>query len=643
MDMSKPLLKEHSPELYQELHPTENENLDTAKFHIGYTRELAWLCPKNHTWYCSIARRVQNNATCYYCSNRKILPGYNDMLTLYPDVLTAFWDTTANGVIPNNLSLTQKFSAICKNQHTGWETTTHNLVIRKRGCPICSNKKIVQGINDLATTHPELAERVHSSSEYTAYEVSAGSEKKLRWTCLVDTQHVFEASPYRLTGKEERDCSICAGKTVSTGSNDFKTHYPEYAQQWDTQKNEISVDEISYGSSKKFWWIGSQCSHSFQRSPKFFAINQNCPYCSRTNATVLTGHNDLLTQYPLVAAEWSAKNTVSPDTVHAGSAKKYWWECQKNHEWEASISNRTVLGSGCPKCAMNGTSKGEQAVAEYVQSITENVITNSKEIIPPFELDIFIPEKNVAIEYNGIYWHSSLSPAKNADDRYLHYNKWKQCKQQGIQLITVWEDDWNTKQELVKNMLAHKIGVKQSRKVAARKTYVAIVTKEEAGQIYNHHHIQGHRDGFHIGLKTKSDDTLVAVSTWTRMPSVNEVRLDRFATSKIVQGGFSKLLKYAANLFTTEGFDCIVTFADHEVSDGALYENTGFTVDKEILSDYKYVFQGERKHKFGFRKKRFKNDPDLLYDAKLTEKELAELNKIGRVWDSGKTRYVFTL
>lgn len=84
----------------------------------------------------------------------------------------------------------------------------------------------------------------------------------------------------------------------------------------------------------------------------------------------------------------------------------------------------------------------------------------------------------------------------------------------------------------------------------------------------------------------------------------------------------------------------MVTFADHEVSDGGLYERTGWTKDKELPPDYRYVYDGERKHKFGFRKIRFHNDPNLLWVDGLKERELAELNHINRVWDCGKTRFV---
>lgn len=102
-------------------------------------------------------------------------------------------------------------------------------------------------------------------------------------------------------------------------------------------------------------------------------------------------------------------------------------------------------------------------------------------------------------------------------------------------------------------------------------------------------------------------------------------------------GGFTKLLTYAEREYTPSRF---ITFADHCISDGGLYEGNGFVVDKTLPPDYMYVVGDRREHKFDYRLKRFRNDPDLKYVEGLTERELAALNGLVRVWDAGKTRFV---
>ena len=104
-----------------------------------------------------------------------------------------------------------------------------------------------------------------------------------------------------------------------------------------------------------------------------------------------------------------------------------------------------------------------------------------------------------------------------------------------------------------------------------------------------------------------------------------------------------KLLKAGKRWAQERGCTHIVTFSDHEVSDGGLYQTLGFTLDKELKPDYRYVVDGRRVHKFNYRLKKFRNDPNLEYQEGLSERELALLNGIPRVWDCGKTRWVMEL
>jgi len=264
----------------------------------------------------------------------------------------------------------------------------------------------------------------------------------------------------------------------------------------------------------------------------------------------------------------------------------------------------------------------------------KDIITNTRKLIPPFELDLYIPEKEIAIEFNGLYWHSEKAGTK----RNYHYDKWKQCQEKGIQLITIWEDDWRTKKELVKQMLSHKIGFSQQEKIYARKTLIKNVSKKEADDFLNNNHIQGSVDGStRLGLYTKDTDELIAVMLFKKR-NETEAELVRYATSKIVIGGFTKLLKHFEN--TNTEIEKITTFADHTVSNGKLYENHGFTKDKILKPDYSYVVKNSRVHKFNYRLKRFRNDPELKWEEGLSERELAQLNNIYRIYDCGKTKYV---
>ena len=172
-----------------------------------------------------------------------------------------------------------------------------------------------------------------------------------------------------------------------------------------------------------------------------------CPYCS--NKKVLKGYNDLETTHPHLIKEWNFKNNIFlPSDLTYGSGKMISWICKEGHIWNASPSSRTA-GYNCPYC-FKYTSNKEKEILKYINSITkEKVISNSKDILNPYEIDIYIPSLKLAFEFNGIYWHTE----KQGRGKEYHYNKWKGCKDKGIRLITIWEDEWDYKKNSIKKLI----------------------------------------------------------------------------------------------------------------------------------------------------------------------------------------------
>jgi hypothetical protein len=118
------------------------------------------------------------------------------------------------------------------------------------------------------------------------------------------------------------------------------------------------------------------------------------------------------------------------------------------------------------------------------------------------------------------------------------------------------------------------------------------------------------------------------------------VNLLRFATSETVVGGFTKLLQHM--LTENPNVQKVITFSDNSISDGGLYQSNGFHHAADIPPDYMYLIGGVRHHKFNYRLKRFREDPTLLYKPELSERELANLNGLDRIWDAGKVRWEYT-
>lgn len=321
------------------------------------------------------------------------------------------------------------------------------------------------------------------------------------------------------------------------------------------------------------------------------------------------------------------------------------WLTDQHHKQKKSLttiatelgvaSGSTTVGKYLRKCGIevlnpSPISSGEREIGMFLDQHNIQYNTNDRSIIHPFELDIYIPQHNLAIEYCGLYWHSE----QKGKDKWYHHNKWKRCMEQGVQLLTVYEDEWQQVQQQVKQKILHLLGIDNRKRIFARKCKIGTVTSTNKKLFLNSNHIQGNGpSGINLGLW--SDDELVAVMCIQERPEHHY--LTRYATSQHVVGGFSKLLKYFQQHYT---WSKLVSFADLRWSSGNLYESTGWVLDQTIVPDYYYSPNGrDRFHKFNYRRK---NLPKLLdrFDPSMSERQNCDINGILRIWDCGKRRFV---
>ena len=692
-------LESQHPELAMQWDTQRNDRspLEVAP---GSSYRAWWLCDKGHSWQDSCNHRTATPPRgCPHCAGKRVAVN-NPLSQDYPE-LAKQWDTERNALDPEFVSAGSHKKAwwICDKGHS-WEASIKNRSAG-RGCPYCAGKKVLIGYNDVATTHPYVTLSWRDDNVVSPQEVSAGSRKKVWWRCSF-CHGSWSAEVYKVA-TQGTGCPYCSGNRVLPGFNDLATKHPDIAKLWDEEKNIASASSVAPGSNKMFWWrddngmswqetpnemvrksnvnrlvpisethpeliseweycsdgitphdvsAGShvvvtwKCERGHTWDAPIFARTytsrkaQGCPYCSGRLA--IPGETDLATTHPHIKGAFYPGTDKEFDlsTVSQGSGKRLEWKCSEGHGNITPVSTRVKWVDECPQCASRAVSSQEQELVNYLSSLLpdgEEIITNSRSIISPKELDIYIPSRGIAIEFNGIYWHTE----SQGKDCHYHQDKWLSCREKGIQLITVWEDQWRDSPEVVKSMLAHKLGASTGEHIYARNTIVKEVPLDHARNFCEAHHIQGFTQGSaYLGLYNHND-TLVAVSVWRK----NGVRayLERYCTSCIVVGGMGKLLAQGASWARLQGIQEIVTFSDHEVSNGGLYQKLGFTLDKELKPDYRYVVDGKRVHKFNYRLKRFRLDPTLDYHDGMTERELALLNRLERVWDCGKTRWVMEL
>jgi len=237
---------------------------------------------------------------------------------------------------------------------------------------------------------------------------------------------------------------------------------------------------------------------------------------------------------------------------------------------------------------------------ELVNFIKNNyddvIITSDRKILNPYELDIYLPNLNIAFEFNGLYWHSELYK-----DKKYHAMKYDLCEEQNIQLIQIWEDDWNYKQDIVKSMILNKLK-KNTIRIYARKTIIKDLSDKKYNKLIHNFLDDNHIQGFvgssiKIGLFDSND--LVSLMIMKKRKN-NNYELNRFCNklNTNVIGGASKLFKYIIKKYD---FNNIISFADRSFSNGDLYEKLDFDFNSIQIS-YWYSDNYNRYHKFKFRK-----------------------------------------
>lgn len=281
-----------------------------------------------------------------------------------------------------------------------------------------------------------------------------------------------------------------------------------------------------------------------------------------------------------------------------------------NITWFLFYKRRETNTEICTKCNPidKHQSGKESKVYNFINKIYKgNIIRNH--IINNKELDIFLPDLNIAFEINGLYWHSEIFKPRN-----YHKDKTNMCIEQGIDLVHLWEDDIDYKFDLIKYFIVHKLGLNDSKISARQCSIMEVKDNNIIKDFLNKNHLQGSTNSS-VKLGLYFDNELVSLMTFKK--NKDHYDLNRFCNkrNKIVRGGASKLLKY----FISNYSDKIFTFSDNSYSSGKLYEKIGFEKDYEIKPDYKYVDNGIRIHKFNYRNK--------------------DTSNLFKIYDCGKIKY----
>lgn len=307
------------------------------------------------------------------------------------------------------------------------------------------------------------------------------------------------------------------------------------------------------------------------------------------------------------------------------------YKCDKGHLCKVSLSN-LYKKQRCGKC-FGKFSQIELEIREFLKH--EYCIVNSKKIIPPHELDIYLPDHNLAIEVNGLFWHQENESGKNSS---LH--KLELCEQQNIKLIVLFEDEWIHKKDIVKSMINNFLNKNST--LYARKCTIQQVNNKQKTAFLEKNHIQSNCISS-INLGLFYDTELVSLMTFgarsiSRKATLEMLRFCNKINLNVVGAGSKLFRHFIDNFEHTE----ITSYCDKRWFSGKLYEKLGFELDHISKPNYWYFLLDEQKryHRVKFQKHKLLK---LLenFNSDLTEWENMKKNRFGRIWDCGNKVFKF--
>lgn len=455
------------------------------------TEVVYWNCKLcSNSWKCMVYSRVKGAASCPYCAGKEI--SERDFFEIVELLASSF-----SGANPMNLSeLRVEWKRtlaiwLCADEPHSYEATIQKKLTLK-GCPYCSNRRLLPGFNDLPSALPAVYSEWSPKNTLDPHSLLVSSRERVLWLCSKESCKHEWISPvvHRRNGSGCPRCSVSGPRAVnfelSVASSSAVMEY------WDEAANRLSPEHIGKGSHQAISLV-CKLSHRWEESARKVVsraerLNRNraeslkrdgvgaqtearpqtenhfkgqeesraksfagtevplltadsiCPYCS--GEVLLQGFNDLKTIYPKIAAQWHPQLNGKrlPTDCLPSSYERVWWLCEQGHTMSRLIAYRTLRYNECSYCT-GGSSKIELEVLNFVQEHFPQlkVVSGDRSTLGRKELDVFLPEKNVALEVNGEYWHSDRV---KADAESYHSSKLALAESRRVELAFVWEHDW---------------------------------------------------------------------------------------------------------------------------------------------------------------------------------------------------------
>ena len=524
-----------------------------------------------------------------------------------------------------------KVCIVCMEHGEFWQTPYSHL--SGCGCPVCGKKKSDKIKTLSLNEFIEKAKKIHGDKyDYSKVEYVNNSTK----VCIICPKHgeFWQTPSSHLSGS---GCKNCFEEKKKTLHNLTKEQFIEKAKKVHGDKYDYS--KVDYVNARTKVCIICPEHGEFWQDPYTHSIGGMCQKCR----IQVIKEKKTLTKDEFIerAKKIHGEKYNYSISEYKSARRQIAIKCPKHGEfWQ--IADAHMRGSGCPICA-NSLSTPENEIYNFINNnIKYNVEQRNRSLIKPYELDIHIPELKIAIEYNGLYWHST----KFIDNKNKHLEKMLLCKKNDIKLITIFEDEFYNSKEIVLNKIAHILGIQQNlSKIYGRKCTIKQINKNDAEIFLSKFHIQGYASST-IYYGAFHENELIAVMSFKQLvKNGSDWELTRFASdyNYICCGVGGKLFKH---FIKEHNPNSVKSFADRRWTideENNIYAKLGFKFDGYTPPDYKYIKPNihERFHKFNFRKsKLLKKYPDILTND-MTENEMTINIGYFKIYDCGLIRYVW--
>lgn len=458
------------------------------------------------------------------------------------------------------------------------------------------------------------ATRVHNN-KYDYSKINyVNSRTKVTIICPIHGDFEQKAADH-LYGK---GCLLCA--------NNISSSFEKKARE--THGNKYDYSKVDYVNSQTKITIICPEHGEFEQIPNNHTTKGNgCLKCAIRDRTSTS--DDFIKKAKKIHGDKYNYSKVD----YEGRNNKVTIICPAHGEFEQTPTHH-LYGQGCPSCPAM-ISSGHQKIIDHIESFGFEIKINDRTQINPYELDIYIPDKRVAIEYHGLYWHS-YDRQETTEEKCRHRNKLERCINNNIRLIQIFENEWIDKRDVVKSILKSKLGI--SDRIFARRCGIKEINNQEYKDFINKSHLQGYKSSS-IKLGLFYEDKLVSIMSFNKHPKYGW-EITRFA-SKLgytIVGGASKLFKYFVKNYDPKQ---VMTYADRRYSDGNLYKKLGFELDGVTQPNYFYIKRGIFSRQ-QFQKHKLKDKLEQ-FDPNLTESQNMFNNGYRRIWDAGHYRFIYPI